>query len=101
MNWFKKYQALKSLDPIGLEVVTVIDDKDGTVHYRARLGYTEIGGNGVLIGIWEMGKTIQAAVNELWNRVSEIQEPLYLVTRQDGVRRHFRWNKVMWQEIPR
>lgn len=94
MNWQQKADALNSLSEISLKIRAA---GDWYVSQR-----TEVGGDGVLRGIYGNGATPEEAVENHWCvLVTELQPTRYIATNSMGDdRKHWRWNGYMWREIP-
>jgi hypothetical protein len=63
----------------------------------------EVGGDGLLSGLYGNGTTPQAALEDHWRvLVDELKPGFYLVIQafSPDKCRHVRWNGFMWEDLP-
>ena len=94
MDWQQKAAALDALAPIQ---VMIREPGDWYINQA-----TEIGGNGLLHGVYGNGRTPQEAIENHWSLLTKLEPGFYIVTDATDRerRRHRRWNGFMWQDFP-
>lgn len=96
MNWMDKAQALNSIGRLSLHLSQVIEGG-----WMASVERIEIGGNGFLHSPSCHGVTPEAAIDQLWQDLTDLKPDQYLVRNAFlGERHHYRWNGFMWDSLP-
>lgn len=68
--------------------------------YVARLSGVEVKAGSILTGISGVGKTPKAAVDSLWDQVTQVKRPDYLVIAAYGKdRKAVRWTGIAFQPV--
>lgn len=95
MTWEQKLEAMQTLFPVCLRMRK---PGDWYVDPRGR----EIGGDGILRGVYGSGNSPEAAVNDDWRQcVEELRPGLYLSKNAySGSRTQWRWTGCVWQAVP-
>ena len=91
MNTNQTWQAINSLIDASLKT---------DVNYKWYVCQSiEVGGDGLLSGLTGRGLTPEGAISDHWRLLTTIPENKYLVVKSISKdRKHYRWNKFMWQE---
>lgn len=93
MNWQEKFVAICTISKSSLVARGL---EDWLVHDEV-----EIGGDGFLTSKTQLNcHTPEEAVQVWWRQhVEELPPGRFLVVKQNGSRKHFRWNDFMWKEL--
>jgi len=94
MNFDEQWEAINALAEASLK-----KDMNGKWYVSQRV---DIGGDGMLSGFTGRGVTPELAIAEHWRLLTGVEEGKYLVLNAASEnRKHYRWNKFMWQELTR
>lgn len=90
MDWEQKLDALNSLAECSLKMRRPGD------WYVSQ--HTEVGGDGLLTGLYGNGLTPEEAVNDHWNQLVENLPSDRHIRTHDN--KSWRWAGFMWKEVP-
>jgi hypothetical protein len=89
----------KALAMLGLVGWTGFDLKlreDGTWYVSIN---ADIRDGGCLVGVNTAKPTPEAAIEDTWKQLTDIEPDQYIVAKPGGKRRAVRWNGFMWSDV--
>ena len=92
MTWEQKLAAMQAICDVSLRM-----RKPGD-WYVATSG-RDVGGNGMLTGEYGNGETPVAAIEDDWDKLTNLPDGLYIILEAYGNRRAVRWNDYMWADV--
>jgi hypothetical protein len=102
MNWKEKIEALASLE----SDIAIRYRPEGTVcagnqdHIWYITQSVDVKKGSILHGRYGNGETPEEAIEDHWNRLTELEEDEYLVIHAGAMnRKAVKWNGFMWKEV--
>lgn len=93
MDFTQKSRAIKAL-------ADVLEVRFHDMGWAATAGNVEVRDNGLLMGVTGRGRTPETAVDELFERLTNVPAGQYLVVNAySDQRRAVRWNGFMWAQV--